>query len=45
VDYVQGYVISAARSPADILAYDNILPLIANPAAQAYVEEISGRRF
>jgi len=45
VDYVQGYVISAARPPADILAHDNILPLIASPAAQAYVEEISGRRF
>ncbi|WP_323018900.1 bifunctional diguanylate cyclase/phosphodiesterase [Castellaniella sp.] len=44
VDYVQGYVISAARPPEDILAYDNILPLIANPAAQAYVEEISGKR-
>ncbi|WP_157076538.1 putative bifunctional diguanylate cyclase/phosphodiesterase [Castellaniella caeni] len=45
VDYVQGYVISAARAPSDMLAYDNILPLIANPAAQAYVEELSGRTF
>ncbi|MGB6008229.1 putative bifunctional diguanylate cyclase/phosphodiesterase [Castellaniella sp.] len=44
VDYVQGYVISAARAPSDILAHDNILPLIGNPAAQAYIEEISGRR-
>ncbi|MGB6241391.1 MAG: EAL domain-containing protein [Castellaniella sp.] len=44
VDYVQGYVISAARSPADILVHDNILSLIANPAAKAYVEEISGKR-
>lgn len=43
VDYVQGFVISAARQPAEILAHDNILPLIANPAARAYVEEISGR--
>ncbi|WP_322999036.1 bifunctional diguanylate cyclase/phosphodiesterase [Castellaniella sp.] len=44
VDYVQGYVISAARMPADILAHDNIMPLISNPAAQTYIEEISGRR-
>ncbi|WP_298012316.1 bifunctional diguanylate cyclase/phosphodiesterase [uncultured Castellaniella sp.] len=44
VDYVQGYAISAARTPSDILAHDNILPLISNPAAQAYIEELSGRR-
>lgn len=45
VDYVQGYVISAARTPSEILAHGNVLPLIDNPAAVAFVEEISGRRY
>lgn len=44
VDYVQGYVISGSRPPLDILACDNILPLVGDPAARAYIEEISGRR-
>jgi len=44
VDYVQGYVISGSRPPMDILACDNILPLVGDPAARAYIEEISGRR-
>ncbi|MFT0531943.1 putative bifunctional diguanylate cyclase/phosphodiesterase [Castellaniella hirudinis] len=44
VDYVQGYVISAARTPSEMLLHENILPLIDNPAAVAFVEEVSGRR-
>ncbi|MDY0309043.1 MAG: EAL domain-containing protein [Castellaniella sp.] len=44
VDYVQGYIISGSRPPLEILACDNILPLVADPAARAYIEEISGRR-
>ena len=44
VDYVQGYVISGSRPPLDILACDNILPLVGDPGARAYIEEISGRR-
>jgi diguanylate cyclase (GGDEF)-like protein len=44
VDHVQGYVVSRARAPAEMLAYDNILPLVTDPAARTYIEEISGRR-
>ncbi len=44
VDYVQGYVISAARMPSEMLLHENILPLINNSATRAFVEEISGRR-
>ena len=44
VDHIQGYVVSASRAPAEILAYDSILPMIKDAATKAYIEEISGRR-
>ena len=44
VDYVQGYVVSGSRPPQDILACDNILPLVRDPGSRAYIEEMAGRR-
>lgn len=44
VDHIQGYVVSRSRSPAEILAYDNLLPMVRDPATKVYIEEISGRR-
>lgn len=44
VDHIQGYVVSRSRSPAEILAYDSLLPMVKDPATKAYIEEISGRR-
>jgi diguanylate cyclase (GGDEF)-like protein len=44
VDHIQGYVVSRSRAPAEILAYDSLLPMVTDPATKAYIEEISGRR-
>ncbi len=44
VDYVQGYIVSPACEPAELLAHKNILTLISDPATRTLLEEISGRR-
>ncbi|TAN28423.1 MAG: bifunctional diguanylate cyclase/phosphodiesterase [Castellaniella sp.] len=44
VDHIQGYIVSRSRAPAEILAYDSLLPMVRDPETKAYIEEISGRR-
>ncbi len=41
VDHVQGHVLSAARTPPDILAHDSVLSLIADDRARAFIQSLS----
>ncbi|MDN5842453.1 MAG: bifunctional diguanylate cyclase/phosphodiesterase [Alcaligenaceae bacterium] len=44
VDSVQGYVISEARPPSEMLASTTILNLVKRPEARAFIESLSGKR-
>lgn len=44
VDYVQGYIVSASRSPSEILASTSVLDLIDSAETRAFVEILSGKR-
>ncbi len=41
VDHVQGHVLSAARSPSEILANETVLPLIADDRARSFIQSLA----
>ncbi|HEX7387216.1 MAG TPA: bifunctional diguanylate cyclase/phosphodiesterase [Castellaniella sp.] len=44
MDYVQGYSVSRSLPPDTILAHENILPLVTDPAVRHYITEVIGRQ-
>lgn len=44
VDYVQGYVVSAARTPSEILACTSVLDLVESAQTRSFIEVLAGKR-